>query len=193
MFKLFTPQHQEESWDDGLELEAKRDELDSEFGRRDEEDRTISPRSRCAALSRFASAISSPPPMLFFPINIQLSSPEPVPRSPTANVFSVPNTSYTYSSSTALVYGSHPRPNSVTPFAPHTQRAREEAVKEEEPSASRGDEGVCMAVQYSFSDGEGHYTGSLSTFSEAFRCVIIKKKNSPTLTNPLLFHLWSFS
>jgi hypothetical protein len=30
----------------------------------------------------------------------------------------------------------------VTPFATHTQRMREEAVKEEEPSASRGNDGV---------------------------------------------------
>ena len=130
--------------------------------------------------------------MLFFPINIQLPSPEPVPRSPTANVFSIPNTTYTYSSSTALVYGSHPRPNSVTPFAPHTQRTREEAVKEEEPSASRGDEGVCMAGQYSFSDGEGHYTGSLSTFSEAFRCVIIKKKTHRRSVIFLQIHRFPF-
>jgi hypothetical protein len=74
-------------------MEAKRDESNQEFGRRDEEDRTVTARSRRAALSRFASANPSPPlPMPLFPTYNQHPSPEPFPRSPTATVFSVPNT-----------------------------------------------------------------------------------------------------
>ena len=58
----------EESWDDKPEMEAKRDDLDTEFERRDEEDRAVTARSQCAALSRFAPANPSPPPpMPFFP------------------------------------------------------------------------------------------------------------------------------
>ena len=41
-------------------------------------------------------------PMAFFPTNNQHPSPEPVPHSPTAGVFSVPNTIHIYSSSTTL-------------------------------------------------------------------------------------------
>jgi len=157
--KLSTPQRREESWDDELELEAK---LDSEFGRRDEEDRTVTARSRRAALSRFASANSSPPPpMPFFPTNIQHPSPEPFPRSPTASVFSVPNTIHTYSSSTGLVYGgSHPRPMSgfalLPPSPPiHKERERRRLRKKSRPRPEGTIELVGMASQYSFSDGEG--------------------------------------
>jgi hypothetical protein len=82
--KLSTRDVCEESWDDELEMEAKRDELDLEFGRRDE-DRT--------ALSQFALANpSSPLPMLSFPSNNQHPSPEAFLRCATASVFSVPNT-----------------------------------------------------------------------------------------------------
>jgi hypothetical protein len=42
----------EEIWDDELKLEAKRDDLDAEFGCRDEEDRTVTARSPYASLSR---------------------------------------------------------------------------------------------------------------------------------------------
>ena len=112
--KLSTPRQRdvrEESWDAVLEMEAKRNESDQEFWRRDEEDRNVNARLRRAALSRFASANPSPPlPMPFFPTNNQHPSPEPSPHSPTANVLSVPNAIHTYSSSTALVYSSHPRP-----------------------------------------------------------------------------------
>jgi len=41
------PDVREEKWDDELELEAKRDDLDAEF----EEDRTVTARSQHAALS----------------------------------------------------------------------------------------------------------------------------------------------
>ena len=157
--KLATPQRREESWDDELELEAK---LDSEFGRRDEEDRTVTARSRRAALSRFATANSSPPPpMPFFPTSVQHPSPEPFPRSPTASVFSVPNTIHTYSSSTALVYGgSHPRPMSgfalLPPSPPiHKERERRRLRKKSRPRPEGMIELVGMASQYSFSDGEG--------------------------------------
>jgi hypothetical protein len=94
----------EESWDDELEMEAKRDDLDAEFGRRNEEDRAVTAQSRHAALSRFALPNPSPPPPIpFFPWNNQHPSPKPFPRSPTASMFSVSNTIHTYSSSTLLV------------------------------------------------------------------------------------------
>ena len=111
--KLSTPRRRdvrEESWDDQLEMEAKRDESDQESGQGDGEDRTVTARSRRAALSRFASGNPSPPPpMPFFHTNGHHPSPEPS-RSPTASVFSVSNTIRIYSSSTALIYGSHLRP-----------------------------------------------------------------------------------
>ena len=164
--KVSTPRRQEvreESWDDELELEAKRDELDddAEFGRRDEEDRTVTARSRRAALSRFASANPSPPPpMPFFPSNNQPPSPEPLPRSPSASVFSVPNTIHTYSSSTPLVYGSNPRPLSgfglLPPSPPiHKERERRRLRKKSRPLREGTIELVDMAGRYSFSDGEG--------------------------------------
>ena len=110
-------------------MEAKHDESDQEFWRRDEEDRTVTARSRHAALSRFAPANPSPPlPMPFFPTNIQHPSPEPFPHSPTASVFSVPNTIHTYSSSTVLVYSSDPRPMlglGLLPPSPPIDRERE--------------------------------------------------------------------
>ena len=162
--KLSTPRRRdvrEESWDDELEMEAKRDDLDAEFGRRDEEDRTVTARSRRAALSRFAPPNPSPPPpMPFFPSNNQHPSPEPFPRSPTASVFSVPNTIYTYSSSTPLVYGSHPRPMSSLALLPpsppiHKERERRRLRKKSRPLREGTIELVDMAGRYSFSDGEG--------------------------------------
>ena len=135
--------------------------LDSEFGRRDEEDRTVTTRSRRAALSRFAANSLPPPPMPFFPTSVQHPSPEPFPRSPTASVFSVPNTIHTYSSSTALVYGgSHPRPMSGFAFLPpsppiHKERERGRLQKKIRPRPEGTIELVGMAGQYSFSDDEG--------------------------------------
>jgi len=83
---------------------VKHDELNSEFGQRIDEDRTD------IARSRFTSANPlPPPPMPFFPSNIQWPSH---PRSLMANVFSFPDIIHPYSSSTALVYRSHPRPMS---------------------------------------------------------------------------------
>ena len=76
--ELSTPRRRhvrEESWDDELELGTKPDDF------------------------RFAPANPSPlPPMPLFPSNNQHLSPEPFPHSPTASVFSVPNTIHTYSS-----------------------------------------------------------------------------------------------
>ena len=92
----------DESRGDEVELQAKRDDLDAKFGHRGEEDRTV---------ARFALANPLPlplPPMPFFPSNNQRPSPEPFLRSPTAGVFSIPNTIHTNSSSTPPVYGSHP-------------------------------------------------------------------------------------
>jgi len=124
-------------------MEAKRDELDQESGRRDGEDRTVAARSRRAALSRFASGNPLPPsPMPFFHTNSQHPLPEPFPHSPMASVFSVSNTIHTYSSSTALVYGSHQHPISGFALSPPSHPYTEEAVKKEKSSAPRGGDGV---------------------------------------------------
>ena len=47
-------------------METKREESDQESGRRDGEDRTVTARSRRAALSRFGSGNPSPPPPMPF-------------------------------------------------------------------------------------------------------------------------------
>ena len=47
-------------------MEAKCDKSDQESGWRDEEDRTVTARSRRAALSRFASENFLPPPLMPF-------------------------------------------------------------------------------------------------------------------------------
>ena len=119
----------EESWDDLLEMEAKHDESDQESGRGDEEDRTVTTRSRRAALSWFASGNPSPPPpMPFFHTNSQHPSPEPFPHYLTASALSVSNTIRIYSSSTVPVYGSHPRPMSDFALLPPSHPCIEEAV-----------------------------------------------------------------
>ena len=124
----------EEIWDDELELEAKCDNLDAEFGRRDEEDGTVTARSPYGVLSRFAPANPSPPPMPFSPS-------APFPRFPTAAVFSVPNEhSYLFVvDPCCLRFPLVPnvQPRLVAPFAAYTQRTREDAVKEEELSLPR--------------------------------------------------------
>ncbi|KIM35749.1 hypothetical protein M413DRAFT_325892 [Hebeloma cylindrosporum] len=162
----------EESWDDELEMELE-GALDPEFGgggRREEEDRTVTARSRRAALSRFAASNnnpSPPPPMPFFPPSNSHPSPEPFPRSPTASVFSVPNTIHTYSSSTPLVYGSHShlRPAlsgfALLPPSPpiHKERERRRLRKKSRPRPEGRIELVDMAAgRYSFSDDEGPTT-----------------------------------
>ena len=54
--RLSTPRRRDdvhgESWGDELEMEAKRDGLGAEFGRRNEEDRAVTAQSRHAALSK---------------------------------------------------------------------------------------------------------------------------------------------
>ena len=116
---------------------------DQESGRGHEEDRTVTARSRRAALSRFASGNPSPPPpMPFFHTNSQHPSPKPFPRSPTASLFSVLNAIRIYSSLTTLINGSHPHPISGFAFLPPSHPYTEEAVKKEKSSAPRGDDGV---------------------------------------------------
>ncbi|TFK35721.1 hypothetical protein BDQ12DRAFT_706594 [Crucibulum laeve] len=80
------------------------DDEDEEFGYADkEEDRTVTARSRRAALSRLTTTAngSPPPPVPALPLPFQLAShttttglgigiPHPFPRSPTSSVFSVP-------------------------------------------------------------------------------------------------------
>jgi len=112
---------------------------------------------------------SPPPPTPFFPSNSKHPSPEP--RSPTASVFSVTNNIHTYSSSTPLVYGSHPRLTSslaLLPSSPPIHKEREDAVKEEKSSFPRRENQVGrygMASRYSFPDGK------VRKISDALGCV----------------------
>jgi len=133
----------EESWDDELDLEDDDPDDSAEFGMfaEREEDRTVTARSRRAALQRLSS--TPPPPLPFNRTEThQLPSPfvagsnhpyphpyrqqQPFPqRSPTSSVFSVPNTvttHHTYSSTT------HLRPTSafaLLPPSPPIYKARE--------------------------------------------------------------------
>ena len=75
--------HREESWDDEDDDD---DDENSEFGLFAEEDRTVTVKSRRAALAR-------------------LSASGHLPHSPTSSIFSVPTTIHTYSST------AHLRPN----------------------------------------------------------------------------------
>ena len=144
----------DESRGDEVELQAKRDDLDAKFGHRGEEDRTV---------ARFALANPLPlplPPMAFFPSNNQRPSPEPFLRSPTASVFSIPNTIHTNSSSTPLVYGSHPCLMSSLALLPppppiHKERERKKLWKKSRPLREGRIELVDKAGWHSFSDGEG--------------------------------------
>jgi hypothetical protein len=101
--------HREESWDD----EDEDDDENSEFGLFAEEDRTVTARSRRAALAR-------------------LSAPAHLPYSPTSSVFSVPTTIHTYSST------AHLRPTSafalISPSPPiHKERERRRLRKKSRP------------------------------------------------------------
>lgn len=78
--QLYPSDHDEDDDDD--------DAVELGFSER-EEDRTVTARSRRAALSRLTSSNSSPPP----PVPpLPFAQPRPFPRSPTSSVFSVPNT-----------------------------------------------------------------------------------------------------
>ena len=101
--------HREESWDD----EEDDDDENSEFGLFAEEDRTVTVKSRRAALAR-------------------LSAPGHLPHSPTSSVFSVPTTIHTYSST------AHLRPTSAFALIPpsppiHRERERRRLRKKSRP------------------------------------------------------------
>lgn len=105
--------HREESWDD------EDDDESAEFGLFAEEDRTVTAKSRRAALARLTTPL---PPL----------NPAPHPRSPTSSVFSVPTTIHTYSSTT------HLRPTSVFALIPpsppiHKERERRRLRKKSRP------------------------------------------------------------
>ena len=101
--------------------------------RRNATNRTVTARSRRAALSRFPSL--PPPRMPFFHTSSQHPSPEPFPHSPAVSVFSASNIVHTYSSSTALVYSSHPHPISAFALLPPSHPYMEEVVTQEKSSA----------------------------------------------------------
>ncbi|KAF8815638.1 hypothetical protein BYT27DRAFT_6666426 [Phlegmacium glaucopus] len=87
--KKIIQRHVEESWDD----EDEEDDS-AEFGFFAEEDRTVTAKSRRAALARLSTPLPLPP------------------RSPNSSVFSVPTTIHTYSSTT------HLRPTSAFALIP---------------------------------------------------------------------------
>ena len=108
--KKIIQRHREESWDD--EDDDEDDDENSELGFA-EEDRTVTARSRRAALAR-------------------LSAPSHLPHSPTSSVFSVPTTIHTYSST------AHLRPTSafalISPSPPiHKERERRRLRKKSRP------------------------------------------------------------
>ena len=105
--KKIIQRHREESWDD------EDDDEKSEFGLFSEEDRTVTVKSRRAALAR-------------------LSAPAHLPHSPTSSVFSVPTTIHTYSST------AHLRPTSAFALIPpsppiHKERERRRLRKKSRP------------------------------------------------------------
>ncbi|KAF5379496.1 hypothetical protein D9615_006616 [Tricholomella constricta] len=84
-------------------------DLDFGYVDRDQEDRTVTARSRRAALSRLSPDSTPPPPVTALPLPFLLPttntspSPSPFPRSPTSSVFSVPMTHRPPSSSAFTV------------------------------------------------------------------------------------------
>ncbi|KAG6810622.1 hypothetical protein H0H92_011090 [Tricholoma furcatifolium] len=123
-----------ESWDEEFEAqEARASHSDEELGFIDEEDRTVTARSRRGP----ARLSSSPPPVPALPLPFLLpdsvsSGPSPFPRSPTSSVFSVPtarppSSAFTVTSTTHL----HPTTSrsssalSNYPPSPPIQKERE--------------------------------------------------------------------
>ena len=111
--KKIIQRQREESWDD----EEDEDDENTEFGLFAEEDRTVTARSRRAALAR----LSVPTSGHFHP-----------PCSPTSSVFSVPTTVHTYSST------AHLRPTSAFALIPpsppiHKERERRRLRKKSRP------------------------------------------------------------
>jgi len=105
---------------------------------------------------------SPPLSMPFFPSNNKHPSPEPFLGSPTASVFSVPNTIHTNLSSTPLVYGSHPCLMSnlalfPPPFTAYTQKRERRRLKKKSRPLREGRIELVdkPAGRHLFSDGEG--------------------------------------
>ncbi|KAG5640618.1 hypothetical protein DXG03_007904, partial [Asterophora parasitica] len=129
-------------------------DLDFGYIDRDEEERTVTARSRRAALSRLSPTDSTPPPpvpalplpFILPPANTSLS-PSPFPRSPTSSVFSVPTTHRPPSSSAYTVTSTtHLRPTAsrsssglgaLPPSPPiHRERERRRLRKKSRPQGS---------------------------------------------------------
>ena len=109
--KKIIQRRREESWDEDDDDDD--DDEKSEFGLFAEEDRTVTAKSRRAALAR-------------------LSAPAHLPHSPTSSVFSVPTTIHTYSST------AHLRPTSAFALIPpsppiHKERERRRLRKKSRP------------------------------------------------------------
>lgn len=140
------------SWDNDMDLGEETEDDGAEFGFTEkEEDRTVTARSRRAALKRLSSSSNLAPPSLPppLPTNFLVNTsqqhaqagpyrtfqPFP-PRSPTASVFSIPTTTQThdhyYSSTT------HLRPTSAFALLPpsppiHKERERRRLRKKSRP------------------------------------------------------------
>jgi len=136
---------------------ALRRDLGAEFGRRNEEVRTVSARSRRAALSWVAPANPLPPlPMPFFPNTHRPSLPLVLRRLAhfPSEILSIP-----IRHQHPFFYGSHPCPMSsfalFPPLPPiHKERERRR-LKKSHPLREGRIALVDMAGRYSFSDGEG--------------------------------------
>ncbi|RDB27691.1 hypothetical protein Hypma_003251 [Hypsizygus marmoreus] len=144
------------SEDEGAMEHEHDDELDFGFHERDEEDRTVTARSRRAALSRLSTGPSHstpPPPVPALPLPFLLNpststaQPHPFPRSPTSSVFSVPTTTRPPSSSAYTVTSTtHLRPTvsrsssglgALPPSPPiHRERERRRLRKKSRPQGA---------------------------------------------------------
>ncbi|KAF8951743.1 hypothetical protein BDZ97DRAFT_1931819 [Flammula alnicola] len=141
--RISTPHRQrEESWDDDLDDDQDDSAKFGLFAEK-EEDRTVTARSRCAALSRLSSTPPLPPQPPFLPLPFLMNQPpptasylaqdQPFPKgSPTSSVFSMANTVNTYSST------AHLRPTSAFALLPpsppiHKERERRWLRKKSRP------------------------------------------------------------
>lgn len=139
------PRPRQDSWDDEIDNGAEtEDSAELGFAEK-EEDRTVTARSRRAALKRLSS--SSPP--LVPPTNLNepyrnFQQPFP-PRSPSSSVFSIPTTAHTVQTPDCYYYSSttHLRPTSVFALLPpsppiHKERERRRLRKKSRPKPQQG-------------------------------------------------------
>lgn len=122
--------------------ESSDDERELGYARGDEEDRTVTARSRRAALSRLTSTNNTPPPPVpMLPLSLPFldsTQGQGFPRSPTASVFSIPTQRPPSSTSTTYLRPTMSRSSSrldaLPPSPPiHRERERRRLRKKSRP------------------------------------------------------------